>query len=837
VALLRLLARRLREKDAGRILVCAPSNGAVQVVLECFLQTEEARSVPLCLVGVEEKIPATGPIRAAFLHTRLQHTLAEVQSCLGDQKQLPRAAVALEDLRRSAPRAFRRLGLPIGKAVTVAQVRLSLPLGTWSAVGCPVAPAASKEGGATIFVATFPSPLSIVQSSSSSSEDSGSGETTNEACRKNADNKIRCSRVDRDGVAYKGRRAADLSGGVLDRLTELARRERSGEATAEFEADQLDASRIVFCTLNCAGRPGLQRALEKSIDTLLVDEAAQAVESETLIPLCLHPKQMVLIGDPMQLSATVCHSPIAKAALFCRSMMERLMTIGDDHLMLREQYRMHAEIRSFPSKRFYAGRLVDASRHPHFSPTCPALPPYTIVDVARGQETVNNGRWAEVSNLIEARAVVHFICAAAAHVSAEESLVVISFYNGQVALIRRLLQDEVGKGHSDARRVKIHTVDSFQGSEADIVVLSFVRANAQRRLGFLTEFRRLNVALTRAKRALVIFANVGRLQAAPGEEKEDDIAALFADGIRRGCVFPEDHALALLLPISLPQSEFGDQNRLPPEPALGRVSESYATAPVSKTERMDRKACRRPLLVRGVSGAMIVSLRRAVRRMHRRLRLRSAPARRARASCRTPTRALEFQDASRARADPFRNASPTVPSGAVGFSASVGVSAIDDAASATIVRDSSSATDSPAASTVVLGPIAESCITTSANECCITADPARCPVPTQNVPMIFAVAEFPIAGGFPSSEHRAPSTPDGMPQEVVSSSSACETAGESPGRPGASYTRSSQSNIVGSPPGRDRDERKRFPTVRKRRVAGIVIWRANKSFAQRRKTT
>eukprot|EP00913_Durusdinium_trenchii_P032406 g30342.t1 len=116
--------------------------------------------------------------------------------------------------------------------------------------------------------------------------------------------------------------------------------------------------------------------------------------------------------------------------------------------------------------------------------------------------------------------------------SRSPKMVVITFYNGQASLIRQLMGDV---------SIPVHTVDSFQGSEADIVLLSFVRANDQGRLGFLQEFRRLNVALTRAKRSLIVFANCRALDA-KSTSQTCDVGALLADAQKRGRVWEENQA-------------------------------------------------------------------------------------------------------------------------------------------------------------------------------------------------------------------------------------------------------------------------------------------------------
>ena len=139
----------------------------------------------------------------------------------------------------------------------------------------------------------------------------------------------------------------------------------------------LAAAGFLFCTLGSVGSAAMRAA--PAVHTLLVDEAAQAVEAEALSPLLCRPRRCLLVGDPMQLSAVV-QSPAAQRAGYGRSMMGRLMGLqpvelplgGDDGggavrtgcnadagRMLDTQYRMHPDISRFPSARFYGGRLRD----------------------------------------------------------------------------------------------------------------------------------------------------------------------------------------------------------------------------------------------------------------------------------------------------------------------------------------------------------------------------------------------------------------------------------------------------------------------------------------------
>lgn len=89
-----------------------------------------------------------------------------------------------------------------------------------------------------------------------------------------------------------------------------------------------------------------------------------------------------------------------------------------------------------------------------------------------------------------------------------QTMVVITFYSAQVAC----LQQELLSGGVDSHTVRVLTVDSFQGSEADIVILSFVRSNSENRVGFVQDFQRLNVALTRAKHLLLAVGSAHTLQ-------------------------------------------------------------------------------------------------------------------------------------------------------------------------------------------------------------------------------------------------------------------------------------------------------------------------------------
>ncbi|KAE8666823.1 alcohol dehydrogenase-like 7 [Hibiscus syriacus] len=130
------------------------------------------------------------------------------------------------------------------------------------------------------------------------------------------------------------------------------------EARANLEASFANEAVIVFTTVSSCGRKLFSR-LTHGFDMVVIDEAAQASEVAVLPSLSLRAARCVLVGDPQQLPATI----ISKAAgtlLYSRSLFERFQQAGCPTMLLSVQYRMHPQIRDFPSRYFYQGRLIDS---------------------------------------------------------------------------------------------------------------------------------------------------------------------------------------------------------------------------------------------------------------------------------------------------------------------------------------------------------------------------------------------------------------------------------------------------------------------------------------------
>ena len=254
------------------------------------------------------------------------------------------------------------------------------------------------------------------------------------------------------------------------------------------------------------------------VSDLIVEEAAAATEPELYIPFHLNPSRLLAVGDPKQLPATVLSQRAERFGL-AKSLHERLMfDCNYPHVMMDVQYRMSCQISMFPSRRFYDSKIGNglsvASARYLEGPVLLDKIPYIFHQVA-GQEEQNPG--GSYFNRAEAMAIVNLIGylqhmgsppnASSLAWDSTDRVRIITFYQAQVVLIKQLLTER-GLGN----RITVATVDSSQGCEADLVLISFVRSpsahNARPSAGFLTDDRRMNVALTRARFQLVCVGNI-----------------------------------------------------------------------------------------------------------------------------------------------------------------------------------------------------------------------------------------------------------------------------------------------------------------------------------------
>ncbi|KAF6149169.1 hypothetical protein GIB67_026025 [Kingdonia uniflora] len=303
------------------------------------------------------------------------------------------------------------------------------------------------------------------------------------------------------------------------------------EARANLEASFANEAEVVFTTVSSSGRKLFSR-LTHGFDMVVVDEAAQASEVGALPPLALGAARCVLVGDPQQLPATV----ISKAAgtlLYSRSLFERFQQAGCPTILLSVQYRMHPQIRDFPSRYFYQGRLTDSESVKNLPDEIyykdPLLRPYTFFDITHGRESHSGGS-VSYQNTHEAqfclRLYEHLQKTTKSLGINKVSVGIITPYKLQLKCLRdefkNVFKSEEGKD------LYINTVDAFQGQERDVIIMSCVRASSHG-VGFVADIRRMNVALTRARRALWVMGNANSLM------QSDDWAALITDAKSRNC--------------------------------------------------------------------------------------------------------------------------------------------------------------------------------------------------------------------------------------------------------------------------------------------------------------
>ena len=265
--------------------------------------------------------------------------------------------------------------------------------------------------------------------------------------------------------------------------------------------DDVLASAQVLCTTNIGA--GHFTLSNRKFSIVLIDEATQATEPSALVPIVKGARQLILVGDHRQLPPTVTSRSAEEGGLDI-PLFERLLSNGLPAHMLTTQYRMHPTIREFPSSRFYENKLEDGCSSSDRPPAAGFLWPdwdkpvaFVPVHGAEIEEESGSSR----SNMDEAAIVVQIVNDLLAPGDlTPEDIGVISPYAGQVRLIRSMVDDVI-------EGLEVKSVDGYQGREKEIIVLSTVRANDAGKVGFLSNYRRLNVALTRAKRGLIVIGD------------------------------------------------------------------------------------------------------------------------------------------------------------------------------------------------------------------------------------------------------------------------------------------------------------------------------------------
>ncbi|XP_073680895.1 probable helicase senataxin isoform X1 [Garra rufa] len=384
----------------------------------------------------------------------------------------------------------------------------------------------------------------------------------------------RCAKTKKDSPEFKKMMEQKLQ--YLKEREGLSRQIKECRSKRqESQAVVLQNAHVICCTLSTSGSIVLENAFRRlghePFSCVIIDEASQAKETETLIPMLYRCPAVILVGDPNQLPPTVV-SQKAKEFGYDQSLMARLCkSLCQSNpqqypiFLLSVQYRMHPDICMFPSKYIYNSALTDdcETAQKRCSYSWP-FKPYKVFDVTDGVEKKERDSF---SNHKEVKMVLLLL-----KLLGEKQPVrvgVITPYNAQKQRITEAVR--VSGINSKQIQVEVDTVDGFQGREMDCIIVSCVRAsNENGSIGFLGNRQRMNVTITRARYSLFILGHLRTLR------EHSDWGALIEDARSRKTI------------IQTMQKDFESDVRkiLKPEPPTRSLSyppveqPSTATSPV-----------------------------------------------------------------------------------------------------------------------------------------------------------------------------------------------------------------------------------------------------------------
>ncbi|MGI4021797.1 MAG: AAA domain-containing protein, partial [Janthinobacterium lividum] len=284
--------------------------------------------------------------------------------------------------------------------------------------------------------------------------------------------------------------------------------------TEQFMMDEILAkAEIITATLVGANHYTVRNL---KFDVVVIDEAGQALEPACWIPI-LKAQKVVLAGDHHQLPPTIKSAEAARNGLNNTLLEKCAVRHPEAVVLLEEQYRMHETIMGYSSGVFYQQQLkahASVAQHLLFEQDLPLL----FVDTAgcgfnekaEGTSTANP---EEAAFLI--KHLTQFVAELEAHYDVENfpTIGIISPYKQQIIVLKEALVSADLQKYTE--KISVNTIDSFQGQERDIIYISLTRSNNHNEIGFLSDIRRMNVALTRARKKLVVIGDSSTLSKLP----------------------------------------------------------------------------------------------------------------------------------------------------------------------------------------------------------------------------------------------------------------------------------------------------------------------------------
>ena len=310
-------------------------------------------------------------------------------------------------------------------------------------------------------------------------------------------------------------------------------RDRASEIEMAINAQLFDEARVVACTLVGSANKLLVR---HKFSTLFIDEAAQALEPACWIAI-RRASRVILAGDHQQLPPTIkCYEAMKQG--LGKTLMERIVENQPDAVtLLKVQYRMNDDIMKFSSDWFYQGEVESDESVKHRS----------VLDLEHSIQWIDgNEILQQVNEDLEKQGASEekldidfteqFIGENHGRINKAEAELVLSTLKNYIDKIgkERFLAERLDVGIISPYKVQtqylrqqirkreefrpfrqvisVNTVDGFQGQERDIILISLVRSNDNGQIGFLSDLRRMNVAMTRARMKLIIFGDKATLQ-------------------------------------------------------------------------------------------------------------------------------------------------------------------------------------------------------------------------------------------------------------------------------------------------------------------------------------
>jgi len=275
-----------------------------------------------------------------------------------------------------------------------------------------------------------------------------------------------------------------------------------------IQNDIISKAQVVACTLIGAAHDNLSGL---QFNTVFIDEASQALEPASWIPI-IKSQRVIFAGDHHQLPPTI-KSYKAASEGFQETLFEKAIKRNNADVMLNIQYRMNEKIMQFSSSQFYDSQLIaDKSVINHKLFESDSV--FEFIDTAGAGFTEEiNLKTLSLRNKEEASTLLKHLIAYSQDIETNDalrnlsSIGIISPYKEQTLWLKKIILENDNLPPFFKNMMNINTVDSFQGQERDVIYISLVRSNDKNKIGFLSDIRRMNVAITRARKKLVVIGD------------------------------------------------------------------------------------------------------------------------------------------------------------------------------------------------------------------------------------------------------------------------------------------------------------------------------------------